>query len=86
MNVNAAGKLLFELSKIPEGSNSTVLETLHTMIADPNVLAKDIRREFMALTEGANNNVEINNNDENFILIPILYNRDTLNVPPPTDS
>lgn len=53
MNVNAAGKLLFELSKIPEGSNSTVLETLHTMIADPNVLAKDIRREFMALTEGA---------------------------------
>ena len=53
MNVNAAGKLLFELSKIPEGSNQTVLETLHTMIADPKVAAKDIRREFMALTEGA---------------------------------
>jgi hypothetical protein len=53
MNVNAAGKLLFELSKKPQGSDLTVLQSLHNMIADPNVSAKDIRREFMALTEGA---------------------------------
>ena len=53
MNVNATGKLLFELSKKVDGSDDTVLQTLHNMIGNPNRSAKDIRREFMALTEGA---------------------------------
>jgi len=53
MNVNAAGKLLFELAKIPEGSNKTVLETLHEMIGDESVPAKLIRRKFMELTDKA---------------------------------
>ena len=53
MNVNATGKLLFELAKKVDGSDDTVLQTLHNMISDPNRSAKDIRREFMSLTEGA---------------------------------
>ena len=53
MNVNAAGKLLFELAKVPEGSNQTVLETLHGMIADETASAKMIRRKFMELTDKA---------------------------------
>ena len=53
MNVNAAGKLLFELAKIPPGSNQTVLETLHEMIGDESVPAKLIRRKFMELTDRA---------------------------------
>lgn len=65
MNVNAAGKLLFELSKMPEGSNRTVLEIIHDMIADPNVSAKEIRRQFMTLTESAG----IDNKVVSFILL-----------------
>lgn len=53
MNVNAAGKLLFELAKIPPGSNQTVLETLHEMLSDETVSAKLIRRKFMELTDRA---------------------------------
>ena len=53
MNVNAAGKLLFELAKIQPGSNQTVLETLHEMLADETVSAKLIRRKFMELTDRA---------------------------------
>lgn len=65
MNVNAAGKLLFELSKKPEGSEQTVLQIIHNMIADPNVPAKEIRRKFMTLTESAG----IDNKVVSFILL-----------------
>jgi hypothetical protein len=65
MNVNAAGKLLFELGKKPEGSNQTVLEIIHDMVADPNAPAKEIRRKFMTLTESAG----IDNKVVSFILL-----------------
>ena len=65
MNVNAAGKLLFELGKKPEGSNQTVLEIIHDMVADPNTPAKEIRRKFMTLTESAG----IDNKVVSFILL-----------------
>ena len=65
MNVNATGKLLFELSKKPKGSNRTVLEIMHDMISDPDVPAKDIRREFLTLTESAG----IDNKVVSFILL-----------------
>lgn len=65
MNVNAAGKLLFELGKKPEGSNQTVLQTIHDMVSDPNVPAKEIRRKFMTLTESAG----IDNKVVSFILL-----------------
>lgn len=65
MNVNAAGKLLFELAKRPEGSNQTVLEIVHDMISDPDIPAKEIRRKFMTLTESAG----IDNKVVSFILL-----------------
>ena len=65
MNVNAAGKLLFELGKKPEGSNQTVLQIIHDMVSDPNVPAKEIRRKFMTLTESAG----IDNKVVSFILL-----------------
>jgi len=65
MNVNATGQLLFELGKIPEGRSETVLQTIHSMIGDPNISAKDIRREFMTLTDGAG----IDNKVVSFILL-----------------
>jgi hypothetical protein len=65
MNVNAAGKLLFELGKKPEGSDQTVLQIIHNMVADPNVPAKEIRRQFMTLTEAAG----IDNKVVSFILL-----------------
>ena len=65
MNVNAAGALLRELAKVPEGSNQTVLETLHGMLADENVTAKMIRRKFMELTDSAG----IDNKVVSFVLL-----------------
>lgn len=65
MNVNAAGKLLFELAKRPEGSNQTVLEIVHDMVSDPDIPAKEIRRKFMTLTESAG----IDNKVVSFILL-----------------
>jgi len=65
MNVNAAGKLLFELGKKPEGSDQTVLQIIHNMVADQNVPAKEIRRQFMTLTEAAG----IDNKVVSFILL-----------------
>ena len=65
MNVNAAGKLLFELGKKPEGSDQTVLQIIHDMVADPSVPAKEIRRQFMTLTEAAG----IDNKVVSFILL-----------------
>ena len=65
MNVNATGQLLFELGKIPEGRSETVLQTIHSMIGDSNISAKDIRREFMTLTDGAG----IDNKVVSFILL-----------------
>lgn len=65
MNVNAAGALLKELAKVPEGSNQTVLETLHGMLADENVTAKMIRRKFMELTDSAG----IDNKVVSFVLL-----------------
>lgn len=64
-NVNATGQLLFELGKKVEGTDKTVLQTLHDMIKDPNVSAKQIRREFLNLTEGAG----IDNKVVSFILL-----------------
>lgn len=65
MNVNAAGKLLFELAKRPENSNQTVLEIIHDMVSDPDIPAKEIRRKFMTLTESAG----IDNKVVSFILL-----------------
>lgn len=65
MNVNAAGKLLFELAKKPEGSDQTVLQTLHEMVADESIPAKMIRRKFMELTDSAG----IDNKVVSFILL-----------------
>ena len=64
-NVNATGQLLFELGKKVEGTDKTVLQTLHDMISDPNVSAKQIRREFLNLTDGAG----IDNKVVSFILL-----------------
>ena len=64
-NVNATGQMLFELGKKVPGSNKTVLQTLHDMMKDPNVPAKQIRREFLNLTEGAG----IDNKVVSFILL-----------------
>lgn len=50
MNANAAGKLLFALSKRPEGSDQPVLQTLHNILADPNATGRDFRTEFFRLT------------------------------------
>lgn len=65
MNVNAAGGLLRELAKVPEGSNQTVLETLHEMLSDESVSAKMIRRKFMELTDSAG----IDNKVVSFVLL-----------------
>lgn len=51
MNVNAAGKLLLELGKVPEGSNQSVLNQLHNLLADPNATGREFRREFFRLTD-----------------------------------
>tara|TARA_R100000329_G_scaffold51120_1_gene47207 strand:+ start:241 stop:2682 length:2442 start_codon:yes stop_codon:yes gene_type:complete len=64
-NVNATGQLLFELGKKVEGTDKTVLQTLHDMISDPNISAKQIRREFLNLTDGAG----IDNKVVSFILL-----------------
>ena len=65
MNVNAAGKLLMELSKTPEGSDKNVLGILHDMLSDQTKSATEIRREFMALTDRAG----IDNKVVSFILL-----------------
>ncbi len=65
MNVNAAGKLLQELAKKPDGSDQTVLQTLHAMMGDTNMSAGQIRRTFMDLTDGAG----IDNKVVSFILL-----------------
>jgi len=65
MNVNAAGKLLFELAKRPANSNQTVLEIIHDMVSNPDIPAKEIRRKFMTLTESAG----IDNKVVSFILL-----------------
>ena len=64
-NVNATGQMLFELGKKVPGTDKTVLNTLHDMMKDPNVPAKQIRREFLNLTEGAG----IDNKVVSFILL-----------------
>ena len=51
MNANAAGKLLFELSKVPEGSSQSVMARLHDMLSDPETSGRDFRREFFRLTD-----------------------------------
>jgi hypothetical protein len=50
MNANAAGKLLFELGRVPEGSDQTVMQTLHNLLADPNASGRQFRNEFFRLT------------------------------------
>jgi hypothetical protein len=59
MNANDIGKLLFELGKVPEGSSQTVMQTLHNMLADPNISGKEFRNEFFRLTNkpGVDNKV-----------------------------
>lgn len=51
MNANAAGRLLFELGKKPEGSDQTVLQQLHGILSDPNRTGREFRREFFRLTD-----------------------------------
>lgn len=59
MNANDIGRLLFELSKTPEGSNQTVMQSLHDMLADPNVSGREFRNKFFRLTNkpGVDNKV-----------------------------
>jgi hypothetical protein len=59
MNANDIGKLLFELGKVPDGSSQTVMQTLHNMLADPNVSGREFRNEFFRLTNkpGVDNKV-----------------------------
>lgn len=51
MNANAAGRLLFELGKVPQGSSETVLQRLHGILADPNASGREFRKEFFRLTD-----------------------------------
>jgi len=51
MNANAAGRLLFELGKVPQGSSETVLQRLHGILANPNASGREFRKEFFRLTD-----------------------------------
>jgi uncharacterized membrane protein len=54
MNVNSAGKLMFELSKqSPSNEGITVAEELHELLSNPNSTGRDIRRAFLSLTNSA---------------------------------
>jgi hypothetical protein len=65
MNVNAAGKLIYEMSQLIPGSNQTVIDRIHDMMTDQSVSASDIRRTFMTSTEAAG----IDNKVLSFILL-----------------
>ena len=52
MNVNAAGKLLMELSK-PHATGGTNLSVLHNMISDFDLSGPQVRRSFMEMTDKA---------------------------------
>jgi hypothetical protein len=65
MNVNAAGKLIYEMSQLMPGSNQTVISKIHNMMVDQSVSASDIRRTFLTSTEAAG----IDNKVLSFILL-----------------
>lgn len=52
MNVNAAGKLLLELSGTA-GNGQNKLTLLHDLLSDPNVSGRELRRQFMEMTDKA---------------------------------
>jgi hypothetical protein len=65
MNVNAAGKLIYEMSQLMPGSDQTVISKIHNMMVDQSVSASDIRRTFLTSTEAAG----IDNKVLSFILL-----------------
>jgi hypothetical protein len=65
MNVNAAGKLIYEMSQMMPSSDQTVISKIHNMMVDQSVSASDIRRTFMTSTEAAG----IDNKVLSFILL-----------------
>ena len=66
MNVNAAGKLMFELSKrSPLNDNITVGEEIHELMSDPNASGREVRRAFLGLT----NKAGIDNKVVSFVLL-----------------
>jgi len=52
MNVNAAGKLLLELSGTA-GNGQNKLKLLHELLSDKNVTGRELRRQFMEMTDKA---------------------------------
>jgi hypothetical protein len=65
MNVNAAGKLISEMSQVMPSSDQTVISKIHNMMVDQSVSASDIRRTFLTSTEAAG----IDNKVLSFILL-----------------
>ena len=66
MNVNSAGKLLFEMSKRSKrNDNITVAEEIHELMSDPQVSGREIRRTFLDLT----NKPGIDNKVVSFIML-----------------
>jgi hypothetical protein len=65
MNVNAAGKLISEMSQMMPSSDQTVISKIHNMMVDQSVSASDIRRTFLTSTEAAG----IDNKVLSFILL-----------------
>ena len=66
MNVNAAGKLMYEMSKrSPLNDNITVGEEIHELMSDPNASGRDVRRAFLSLT----NKAGIDNKVVSFVLL-----------------
>ena len=66
MNVNSAGKLMFEMSKLSStNSNITVGEEIHDLMSDPDASGRDVRRAFITLT----NKAGIDNKVVSFVLL-----------------
>ena len=66
MNVNAAGKLMFEMSKrSPQNNNITVGEEIHQLMLNNNVSGREVRRAFLSLT----NKAGIDNKVVSFVLL-----------------
>lgn len=64
-NLNDASNLMLALARKPEGSDATVLQSIHQMMGDPDVSAAQIRREFSRLAQKSG----IDNKVVSFILL-----------------
>ena len=66
MNVNSAGKLMFEMSKrSPQDNSMTVGEEIHQLMLNNNVSGREVRRAFLSLT----NKAGIDNKVVSFVLL-----------------